>query len=82
MARRARRRSLSYKEQREFDALPARIEQLESDKAGLDALVADPAFYGRDHGAVRDTLARVARLGDEIDAAYARWAELEAAAGK
>jgi ATP-binding cassette subfamily F protein uup len=78
----APRRRLSYKEQREFDALPARIEQLERDKAGLDAQVADPSFYARDHGAVRDTLARLAQLGEEIDAAYARWAELESLAAQ
>ena len=78
----AARRRLSYKEQREFEALPARIEQLEGDKADLDAQVADPSFYARDHGAVRGTLARLAQLGEEIDAAYARWAELESLAAQ
>ena len=76
------RRRLSYKDQREFDALPARIEELESAKAALDAQVADPAFYSQDRDRVRETLARVPQLTAEIDAAYARWAELEALGGK
>ena len=76
------RRRLSYKEQREFDALPARIEELEAAKAALDAQVADPSFYTQDRDAVREALARVPQLAAGIDAAYARWAELEARGGR
>ncbi|MBU6379143.1 MAG: ATP-binding cassette domain-containing protein [Gammaproteobacteria bacterium] len=72
-----RRRRLSFNEQREFDALPARIEELESRKAELDALVADGAFYSRPHGEVRETLALLQSLGEQIETAYARWQELE-----
>ncbi|MFM7626725.1 MAG: ATP-binding cassette domain-containing protein, partial [Gammaproteobacteria bacterium] len=76
------RRRLSYKEQREFDALPARIEELEAAKSALDAQVADPSFYSQDRDAVREALARVPQLATEIDAAYARWAELEVRGGR
>jgi ATP-binding cassette subfamily F protein uup len=76
------RQRLSYKEQREFDALPARIEELEATKAELDAQVADPSFYAQDRDAVREALARVSQLAAEIDAAYARWAELETRGGR
>ena len=78
----APRRRLSYKEQREFDALPARIEELEAAKAAIDAQVADPSFYAQDRDAVREALARVPQLAAEIDVAYARWAELEARGGR
>ena len=76
------RRRLSYKEQREFDSLPARIEELEAAKSALDAQVADPAFYSQDRDTVREALARVPQLAAEIDAAYARWADLEARGGR
>jgi ATP-binding cassette subfamily F protein uup len=76
----AQRRRLSFKDQREHDALPARIETLEGEKAALDALVAQPGFYAQDHASVRAMLAQLQQKGDDIEAAYARWAELEALA--
>ena len=76
-----RSRRLSFKEQREFDSLPATIESLETDKAELERVVADPAFYQRSQDEVRGALTRLQHLGTEIDAAYARWAELEALRG-
>ncbi|MEZ5458571.1 MAG: ATP-binding cassette domain-containing protein [Steroidobacteraceae bacterium] len=71
-------RRLSWKEQRELEQLPARIEALEADKSALEAEVADPAFYARPHAEVSTALARLAALGTEVDAAYARWSELDA----
>ena len=76
-----RSRRLSFKEQREFDSLPATIESLETDKAEIERVVADPAFYQRSQDEVRGALTRLQHLGAEIDAAYARWAELEALRG-
>ena len=67
---------LSYKDQRDYELLPARIETLESDIARDEALLADPALYTRDP-------ARFAVLTKAIDAARAekeaaeeRWLEL------
>jgi ATP-binding cassette subfamily F protein uup len=77
----SRSRRLSFKEQREFDSLPATIESLETDKAEIERVVADPAFYQRSQDEVRGALTRLQHLGAEIDAAYARWAELEALRG-
>ena len=70
-------RRLSFKEQREFDALPGRIEALESEKTALESQMSGSDFYvgGAEH--VRETVARFEALGLEIDAAYQRWAELE-----
>jgi ATP-binding cassette subfamily F protein uup len=72
-----KRRKLSFNEQREFDGLPTRIEQLEAEKAALDARVAEPAFYGRPPDEVRETLRLLQAMTTDIEAAYARWAELE-----
>jgi len=75
-ARRSKR--LSFKEQREFDDLPARIESMESRKGELEIHVASPHFYQGTADSIRDSLQQLQQLTDDIDAAYARWAELEA----
>jgi ATP-binding cassette subfamily F protein uup len=72
-----KKKRLSYKEQREFDELPVQLETLESRKSVLDALVADPNFYGRDQSEVKKTLGELQALSEQIDAAYLRWEELE-----
>jgi ATP-binding cassette subfamily F protein uup len=71
------RRKLSYKEQRELAELPARLEDLETRKAQLASQTGDPAFYSRPHAEVADSLAALARLDEEIEATFSRWAELE-----
>jgi ATP-binding cassette subfamily F protein uup len=71
------RRKLSYKETRELEQLPARIEALEAQLAELTALSSDPSFYQRDAGAITAHNATFAQVQTELDAAYARWAELE-----
>jgi ATP-binding cassette subfamily F protein uup len=65
-------RKLSYKEQRELDALPAAIERLEAAQAALHEAMSDPA-------SARDAADRWRRLEEELSAAYARWELLEAA---
>ncbi|HSR65016.1 MAG TPA: ABC transporter ATP-binding protein, partial [Xanthomonadaceae bacterium] len=71
------RRKLGYKEARELDQLPARIEALEARLAELTALSSDPAFYRRDPAAVTAHNAQLVQAQGELDAAYARWTELE-----
>ncbi len=71
-------RKLSYKDQRELDALPARIEALENEKATLEAIIADPGFYSRPQHEVAQQLKRIGDLTSEMETAYARWTELDA----
>jgi ATP-binding cassette subfamily F protein uup len=71
------RRKLSYKEQRELATLPAKLEELEQEKADLTLETSDANFYSRPHTEVAEKLARLAALDDEIDTALARWMELE-----
>jgi ATP-binding cassette subfamily F protein uup len=73
-----RSKRLSFKEQREFDELPGRIESLESRKGELENRIADPNFYQGAADSIRDSLQQLQQLTEDIDAAYARWAELEA----
>jgi ATP-binding cassette subfamily F protein uup len=68
---------LSYKDARELEQLPARIEALETELARMTAAMNEPAFYQRDAAAIGTDNAALAALQAELDAAYARWAELE-----
>ncbi|TKA89460.1 ATP-binding cassette domain-containing protein [Guyparkeria sp. SB14A] len=70
-------KKLSYKDQRELDALPARIEALESEQAELQTAINDPTFYQGDAAEIEATLARVTELEGELEAALERWMELE-----
>jgi len=68
---------LSYKDQRELDALPGRIEALESEQAALQASVNAPDFYRQESVAVAAVLARLDAVGNELEGCYERWAQLE-----
>ena len=71
-------RKLSYKEQRELEGLPARIEALEAEQRALNARIAGADFYKEGAEAIRTALARVDTLHAELAEAYARWHALEA----
>ena len=71
------RRKLGYKEQRELDQLPARIETLEGQVEAMTAAMAAPSFFARDAAVVQADTQKLAQTQAELDAAYARWAELD-----
>jgi ATP-binding cassette subfamily F protein uup len=73
----ATRKKLSYREQRELDDLPARIEVLEAEQSELTAAVSHPEFYLESAEAIARTLARIAELQHVLDGVYARWDELD-----
>lgn len=67
---------LSYKDQRDYDLLPKRIEELDARIAADEAAMADPGLYARDAAAF-DRLSRaIAALRDEKETAELRWLEL------
>lgn len=68
---------LSYKLQRELDALPAQIEQLESEVSALQTEVNAPEFYRQPHTEVQQRLEALNDLQDRLETAIDRWAELE-----
>ncbi|MFT3779486.1 MAG: ATP-binding cassette domain-containing protein [Ottowia sp.] len=74
------KKKLSYKEQRELDELPARIEALEAEQAGIRAALADGTLYQSDLQRAIALQARDTAIDDELTAALERWAALEAAA--
>jgi ATP-binding cassette subfamily F protein uup len=73
----AKSRKRSYKEQRELDALPAAIQELETEQERLEAALSDPQFFRRSPAEARASTERLKRLAEELQAAYARWEALE-----
>ncbi|MGV6858301.1 MAG: ATP-binding cassette domain-containing protein [bacterium] len=73
----AQPKKLSYKDQRELDELPKRIEALEAEQAELEEQLADPALYQGKPGEAEPLLKRAEALGEELEQAYARWEALE-----
>jgi ATP-binding cassette subfamily F protein uup len=71
-------KKLSYKEQRELDALPARIEALEIEQKELAALLSSADFYADDPPRVEAAQMRVAQIDDELTEALERWEALGA----
>ncbi|MEJ2592332.1 MAG: ATP-binding cassette domain-containing protein [Candidatus Thiodiazotropha sp.] len=69
---------LSYKDQRELDALPQRIEQLEAELDALQTRMGDPELYRTQGEQVVRLQQDVARVQTELEQAYERWETLEA----
>jgi ATP-binding cassette subfamily F protein uup len=74
-------RKLSFKELREFESLPAQIESLEAEQRRLTTESEAPDFYksGADH--IRVVLGGIEKTASKLEAALARWIELEERAG-
>ena len=71
-------RKLSYKEQRELEALPARIEALEAEQRTIDAELADGLLFARHPQRGAELSARHAQIEDELMHALERWEALAA----
>jgi ATP-binding cassette subfamily F protein uup len=70
-------RKLSFKEQKELETLPKRIEDLETEQQQIQATMADPNFYRENGKKVTAYKARLEIVERELAAVYARWDELE-----
>ena len=72
-------KKLSYKDQRELDQLPGRIERFEREQADIHTRLADPGLYGRDPAAAKKLGARLKEIETALREAYDRWQTLDAA---
>ena len=70
-------RRRTWKQNRELETLPARIEELESRQTELHALMADPEFYQEKGDRVASAKADLAAVEGELALIYVRWEELE-----
>ncbi|MEE4202106.1 MAG: ATP-binding cassette domain-containing protein [Halieaceae bacterium] len=71
------KKKLSYKEQRELDALPALIEQLEQQQAALEVETAASDFYQQAPDVVTAKLEQLNAVAAELEQKIERWTELE-----
>jgi ATP-binding cassette subfamily F protein uup len=73
-------RKLSYKERRELEALPKKIEALEAEQSTLHGLMSDGDFYRQPGDKITAAIERLRALNNELEVCYARWETLEARA--
>jgi len=72
-----KRTKLSYKEQRELDNLPTRIEALEEQCQMLQEQIAAPDFYGQPHDVTQLILDELKLTTQDLETTIERWGELE-----
>ena len=70
-------RKLTFKEQKELDELPLRIEKLEEEQKAFYALFADLNFYQKSPEEITKARARSEEISVELDKANQRWEYLE-----
>ena len=67
---------LSYKDQRDYDLLPKRIDELEAEIARDEDILSDPDLYTRDPARFAQLTAAIEKARAERDRAEQRWLEL------
>lgn len=70
------KRKLSFKEQRELEALPAQIEALEEEQAEITKALADGSLYSSDLPRATALTERAGVIEEELLAALERWEQL------
>ncbi|NQY50849.1 MAG: ATP-binding cassette domain-containing protein [Colwellia sp.] len=70
-------KKLSFKDARELEALPEKIDQLENSIDELQAQVNDAAFFSQDEKITQKVLNQLAETESNLEVVYARWQELD-----
>ena len=69
-------KKLSYKDQRELEALPAKIETLEQQQQALTTETTAEDFYQQGHSVVAERLEALTMITQQLETCYERWVEL------
>jgi ATP-binding cassette subfamily F protein uup len=72
-----RPRRLTYKERRELEALPERIETLEAEQEQLYEMMSNPELYRQEGDEIAQVNAKLAGIAQALEDAYTRWEQLE-----
>lgn len=70
-------KKLSYKDQRELDALPAQIEAFEEEVESLQQLMSADDFFKQDKEAIKKIQQQLLESQEKLTHCYTRWEELE-----
>ncbi|SCA57059.1 Holdfast attachment protein C [Candidatus Terasakiella magnetica] len=68
---------LSYKDQRELDMLPSKMEKLGEEKDTLEKEMANPDLFSKNPDKFQKTSDRLTAIQEELDHCEERWLELE-----
>ena len=68
---------LSFKEQKELESIPTKIESIEAQREQLHAAMAEPGFYQQDSTTIATAVAKLEKLDQQLAQLFARWEELE-----
>ena len=71
------KKKLSYKDKRELEMLPAKIEELEQRQQELHDLMGQPSFYQQESAEITRTQNELQNVEQELEHSYQRWEELE-----
>lgn len=71
-------RRRTFKEQRELEQLPQRIEKLEKEREELVATMGQPNFFQQDKSAIASVTKRLEEIESELTIGFERWELLEA----
>ena len=69
---------LSFKEQKELEEIPAKIEQLETEQADINQQLADGELYKSQAEKVKALQARLLEIESLLEKLLARWEALDA----
>jgi ATP-binding cassette subfamily F protein uup len=70
-------KKLTFKEARELESLPKKIEVIETEQQEIYNSMADPSFYRQESALIIQAKARIQELEQSLAIAYERWEELE-----
>jgi len=76
-AKEIKAKKLSYKDQRELDALPAQIETFETEVENLQTLMADDGFFKQEKDAIQKVQQQLSEAEAGLKHCYTRWEKLE-----
>jgi len=74
----AKKKKLSYKEQKELETIPALIDELEGVQNQINEKISDNKFYQQDQDVVNVVLQELSKVEEDLSQAFQRWDELEA----